>query len=92
MRPSPWTQREVAFVNTAAQDVSQALEVSRLLEQSRRTATREQLTREVTASIRQQLNLDAVLQTAIREMGDALNYAKVEVRLSGGDDGIGGDV
>ena len=91
VQTQPWTRQEMVFVNKAVQDVAQALEVSRLLEESRQTATREQLTREITASIRQQLDLDAVLQTAIREMGDVLNFAKVEVRL-GGDGESGGGV
>ena len=81
VQTQPWTRQEIVFVNKAAQDVAQALEVSRLLEESRQTATREQVTREITASIRQQLDLDVVLQTAVREIGSSLELDDVAVWL-----------
>ncbi len=54
---------------------------ARLYEDARRRATREQLVSEVTARMRESLDMDTVLQTAIREIGDALGIAEVEVRM-----------
>ena len=46
---------------------------------------------EVAARMRETLDLDTVLQTAIREIGQALGIAEVEVRMgAGGETGPGG--
>ena len=38
---------------------------------------------EVTTRMRETLEVDTVLQTAVRELGNALGMAEVEVRLGG---------
>jgi len=40
------------------------------------------LTAAVTARMRETLDIDTVLQTAIREIGDAMGITEVEVRLA----------
>lgn len=80
----PWTGREIAFVNAAAQDVSQALEVSRLLEQSRQTASREQLIGEIASRMRESLEIDQVLRTAVQEFGQLAGVSEVKIHIAPG--------
>ena len=77
----PWTGREINFVQRAVQDVTQALENVRLLENTRERATRELVLSQIGARMRETLDMDAVLQTALREMGEALSLAEVQVRM-----------
>ena len=61
-----------------------ALESARLFQDTQRRATREQLVGEVTARMRETLDMDTVLQTAIREIGQSLGKVEVEVRMGSG--------
>jgi GAF domain-containing protein len=76
-----WSSQEVALLEEVSTQIGLALENARLLEETRQRASREQLLGEVTARMRETLDLDTVLKTAIREIGDALGLAKVEVRM-----------
>ena len=76
-----WTQEEIALMQTLAEQSALALESARLYQDTRRRAAREQLVGEVTGRIRETLDLNTVLQTAVREMGLALDVDVVEVRL-----------
>ncbi|MEA3396088.1 MAG: GAF domain-containing protein, partial [Chloroflexota bacterium] len=76
-----WTTAEIALLETLTEQLGTALESARLYEDARRRATRERLVGEVTARMRETLDLDTVLQTAIREIGEALGIAEVEVRM-----------
>jgi hypothetical protein len=62
--------------------VGQALEKARLFDESRRRAQREQATRQITDRIRARTEVDAMLQTAIRELAQALQAPRVFVRLA----------
>jgi len=73
----------IALVEQIAARLGAALESVRLLEESRRTVIREQLTGELSTQMRASLDIDQVLQNAVREMVSTLNFARVEVRLSG---------
>jgi hypothetical protein len=42
------------------------------------------LTAEVASRIRETLDMDTVLQTTIREIGEAIGIAEVEVRMGSG--------
>jgi len=56
----------------------------RLLDETQRRAAHERLTGEVTARVRETLDVDTVLQTAAREMREALGLEEVEVRMGTG--------
>jgi signal transduction protein with GAF and PtsI domain len=77
-----WTVAEIALLETVAEQLNVALESAQLYQDTQRRALREQITTEITARIRETLDVDTVLQTTIREIGDRLNIAKVEVRMS----------
>jgi GAF domain-containing protein len=81
-----WTDEERLLIETLADQLGAALESARLYQDTRRRAAREQLVGEVTGRIRETLDLNAVLQTAVREMGLALDVDVVEVRLGTGTD------
>jgi GAF domain-containing protein/HAMP domain-containing protein len=79
-----WTEEETQLLGALADQLGQALEGARLYRDTQRRAAREQLTGQVTARMRETLDLDTVLQAAVREIGEALGIAEVEVRMSGG--------
>jgi GAF domain-containing protein len=76
-----WTREQIALLATLSEQVGDALEDARLYQEAQRRAAHEQLTGEVAARIRATLDVDTVLQTAVREMREALDFAEVEVRL-----------
>lgn len=76
-----WTEEELSMMQTFVEQSAVALEAARLYQDSLRRATQERLMGEVTARMRETLDMDTVLRTAIREMGEALGLAEVEVRL-----------
>jgi GAF domain-containing protein/HAMP domain-containing protein len=79
-----WTREEVTLLESLAERLGQALEGARLYQESQRRAAQEQLVGEVTARMRETLDVDTVLQTAARELRTSLNLAEVEVRVGGG--------
>ena len=79
-----WTPEELALIQTLAEQSAVALESARLYQDTQRRAAREQLTGQVTARVRESLDLDTVLQTVVRELGETLNLAEARVRLGTG--------
>jgi hypothetical protein len=65
--------------------VSTAIDVAQLFEQTERRAEKEKVISEVTTHIRETLDIETVLKTAAREMRRALNLAEVEIRLGTGE-------
>jgi GAF domain-containing protein len=61
--------------------LSVALESARLYQDTLRRALQEQLVGEATARMRETLNMDAVLRTAAREIGETLGLQDVTIRL-----------
>ncbi len=62
----------VAFVEQVADRLAAALENARLLEESRRRVTQEQLIGEITARVRAEVEIEALLERALEELGRAL--------------------
>ena len=61
--------------------VAQAVENARLIEQTQRTAQRERTINEINARVRQSVDLDAILRTAVNELGQSLKAARVVARV-----------
>jgi GAF domain-containing protein len=76
-----WTEEEVELLGSLAEQLDVALEGARLYRDTQRRAARDRLIGDITARVRETLDVDTVLQTAIQEIGDALNIAEVEVRM-----------
>lgn len=83
-KPDGWTTEEIAMVTTLTEELGDAVDRARLYRETQRRAAREQMAGQVTANIRESLDLDTVLQTAAREVAKALNLPKVEVWLGAG--------
>ncbi|MBN1811478.1 MAG: GAF domain-containing protein [Anaerolineae bacterium] len=79
-----WTENETDLVRTLVDQLGLALESARLYQDTRRRAARERLTAGIAGRVRETLDIDMVLQTAVREISEALSAAEVEVRMSGG--------
>jgi GAF domain-containing protein len=79
----PWTPEEIALAETIAEQFALAADNLRLLEETQRHAAQERLVGEITARIRETLDIETVLQSAAREMQEALDLAEVEVRIHG---------
>jgi len=85
-----WTAEEVELVRTLTDQVGLALESARLYQDTQRRAASERLTSEVTARIRETLDVETVLETAVREISEALGLAALDVRLGTGAEWAGG--
>ena len=82
-----WTKEEMTLLRTLVDQLSVAMESARLYEDTQRRAARDHLLGEVSSRIRETLDTDTVLQTAVREMREALGVAEVEVYLAAEDSG-----
>ncbi len=72
----------VETVEAINERLAMALETTRLLEETRRSVMREQLVAEIGARIRGQLEIESVLETALRELGRVLDARRAEARLT----------
>jgi GAF domain-containing protein len=76
-----WNADDVALAETIAEELALALENTRLLEETQRRAARERLTGQVAARMREILDVDSVLKTAVREIGEALQLHDLSIQL-----------
>jgi GAF domain-containing protein len=76
-----WTPEEIALLETLADQLGVALEGARLYQDTQRRAARERLASEITARMRESLDMDTVLQTTVREMRRALELHGVTIHL-----------
>jgi GAF domain-containing protein/HAMP domain-containing protein len=79
-----WTAEETDLMAALVEQLGLALESARLYQDTQRRAAHERLVGEMAARMRETLDVDTVLQTAIRSMGETLDIAEVEVRMRGG--------
>jgi GAF domain-containing protein len=78
-----WTADEIVLIETLTEQLGVALESARLYQDTQRRAARERLVNEVTARIRSSMTLEAVLNSAVREIGHLVeaNYAAIDLEL-----------
>jgi GAF domain-containing protein len=74
-----WTPDEMAMLESLTEQLSAAVDRARLYEDTQRRTAEERLMGEITARMRETLDVDTVLQTAIQEMGTALGLSRIEV-------------
>ncbi|MBN2004969.1 MAG: GAF domain-containing protein [Anaerolineae bacterium] len=80
-----WTQDEIELLETLSAQLDPALDSAQLYQNSQLLAKREQVTREVASRMRETLDVDRVLQTAAREIGDVLGLADFVIRVGTSD-------
>jgi GAF domain-containing protein len=76
-----WTLEETTLMETLAEQLGLALESARLYQDTQRRAERERLIGQVTAQMRETLDLETVLKTAVQEVREAMDLPEVVVRL-----------
>jgi GAF domain-containing protein len=76
-----WSQEEIALVKTIADQVGSALENARLLEVTQRRAARDRMVAEITDKMRRAVDMDSLIQTAVREITDAIGVPEAFVQL-----------
>jgi GAF domain-containing protein len=79
--PREWTEEERVLVEAVANRLALAAENLRLLDETRRRAAQERLISEVTARMRETLDVDAVLDTGVAEIVKTLGLAALDVRF-----------
>jgi len=76
-----WTSDDYEALFAIVDQIGVALESARLYESSVIQAEREKLVGQVSTSLRESLDVEAVMETAVRELRKALDIAEVEVHL-----------
>ena len=76
-----WNQDLEAVLTDLAGHVAQAVENARLIEQTQRAASRERAINEINARVRQNIDLDSILRTAVMELGQTLKAGRVVARV-----------
>jgi GAF domain-containing protein len=77
-----WTEADRALAIEIAHQVSLALENARLLEEAQRRAAQEQSLNELTAQLSRSLDVDTLLQTALRELHQLPDVIETSVYVS----------
>jgi GAF domain-containing protein len=77
-----WTADEIALIRAIADQMSLAIENARLLEETQQRAERERLIADITTRVRTYMDLEGIMQTAVRELGAALGADRAFIRLS----------
>ncbi len=76
-----WTTDEIALLEALAGQLGIAVEGARLYEEAQRRAMREQLTREITDTMRRATDVEAIIQTAVDELFEILGTSRAFVHL-----------
>lgn len=76
-----WPEDERLLLEAVVSELGQALESARLYQETQRREARERLAGEVASRFRESLDLDTVLQTAVREIREALQLHDVSLHL-----------
>ncbi len=76
-----WTAEETALLQTLTEQLGVALESARLYQDTQHRAAQERLTSEVSARMRESLDLDSVLRTTTEEMHRVFNLAEAELHI-----------
>lgn len=77
-----WTPEEVELLEALTSQLNVALEGARLYHDAQRLAARERVIGQVTGRMREPLELEAVLETAVSEIRQALGLDELVVRLT----------
>ena len=78
-----WTPDELGLLQSLVDQLGVALDGAQLYQDAQERAGRERLLGDTAARVRQRLDVDSVLQTAVRAIGDSLGLSEVEARLGG---------
>jgi GAF domain-containing protein len=77
-----WTEEEVELLEAMAAQLNVALEGARLYRDTQRRAAQERLVGQVTARMRETLDVDTVLRTAAQEIRQAMGLSTMTIQLA----------
>jgi GAF domain-containing protein len=77
-----WTEPERALAEAIVTQTALALDSARLFDETQRLAGRERLINEITARIRASTSVSGILQTAARELAQAINVPHAVARIN----------
>jgi GAF domain-containing protein len=80
-KPAAFSEEDITTLQTMADQVANAIENARLLEETQYLAQRERTISQITSKLRSALNLETILQTTVQELGQALGASEAIVRL-----------
>jgi GAF domain-containing protein len=80
-KAAAFSEEDITTLQTMADQVANAIESARLLEESQYLAQRERTISQITSKLRSALDLETILQTTVQELGQALGASEAIVRL-----------
>ena len=81
-----WSDDDMDIIDAIVGRAALSIENARLLEESRRIAEREQVIGDIAAKIGAGTEIEAILRTAVRELGTQIRGAQVTVEIGGGEE------
>ncbi len=79
-----WEPEETNMLQSLVEQLGLAMDSARLYQDTQRRAVQDRMLTEVTARMRERLDIEMVLQTAVQEMRGLMDLAEVEVRMGTG--------
>jgi GAF domain-containing protein len=76
-----WTEGEIALISAVIDQVAQAAETLRLLDETQERASREQLVSQISSKMRRAPDMDSLLKVAVTELSRVLNPARTFVHM-----------
>jgi GAF domain-containing protein len=76
-----WSERERTLVEKVANQVALALENSRLVDETQRNAVRDQVIANISARVRETLDVESVLRTATTELRRVFDLKEAEISI-----------
>ncbi|MEN8242126.1 MAG: GAF domain-containing protein [Chloroflexota bacterium] len=77
-----WTEEEITVLEGVGEQLGVALENARLFEETQKSAQRERIAADLSGKIWASADIDTILQTAVRELGTALNASEGSISLT----------
>ncbi|MBN1873475.1 MAG: hypothetical protein JXA33_04530 [Anaerolineae bacterium] len=77
-----WNEYELAIINAVTDQLAQTIENLRLLDATTRQAAQDRVSGEIAARIRGEVDLEAVLERALVELGQVLNAERAVAHLA----------
>lgn len=79
--PHPWSKEARRLAEDVTEQLGLALENARLLEETRLRATQERARSEIVGRVRASVQVDAILRSAVEELGRALQVERARLQL-----------
>jgi transcriptional regulator with GAF, ATPase, and Fis domain len=79
-----WSEDEMDIVSAIVERAALSIENARLIEESRLVAERERVIGEISNKLGASTEIEAILQTAVRELGSHIAGTQVTVEIGGG--------